>query len=169
MSFSTQRFLTTTSTMVRRSSFFYQGDIQKWNKLLFPSPPPSVEIRGKRPFTRSSIPKGVLKEQYLPETPMHKKKGKGIEKYVEEEQETPIHKIKGKGTKRTLERNDEIPMKDCEKTMKNKEEVVAQEKNHKGKGFEKADETCKENIVQMEEKDEKNPDETAHVPNPLGI
>ena len=43
-----------------------------------------------------------------------------------------------------------------------------QEKKHKGKGFEKDDETCKENPVHMEEKDEKKPVETAHVPNPLG-
>jgi hypothetical protein len=40
-----------------------------------------------------------------------------------------------------LERKDEIPVKYCEKPMKNKEEVVVQEKKHKGKGFEKADET----------------------------
>jgi hypothetical protein len=38
----------------------------------------------------------------------------------------------------------------------------------KEKVLRRTDETCKENIVQMEEKDEKNPIETAHVPNPLG-
>ena len=43
-----------------------------------------------------------------------------------------------------------------------------QEKKHKGKGFEKIDETCKETLVQMEEKDEKKSDETAHVPDFLG-
>jgi hypothetical protein len=43
-----------------------------------------------------------------------------------------------------------------------------QEKMHKGKGFEKTDETCNETPVQMKEKDEKKPAETAHVPNPLG-
>jgi hypothetical protein len=67
-----------------------------------------------------------------------------------------------------LERKDEISVKDFEKPMKNKEEVVAQEKKHKGKGFEKADETYKEIPVQMEEEVEKKPIETAHVPNPLG-
>jgi hypothetical protein len=53
---------------------------KKWKKLLFPSPPPAVEIKGKRPFTRSSIPKGDFKGHPLLETPIHKKKGKGIEK-----------------------------------------------------------------------------------------
>ena len=43
-----------------------------------------------------------------------------------------------------------------------------QEKKHKGKGFEKTNETCKETPIQMEEKDEKKPIEIAHVPNPLG-
>jgi hypothetical protein len=100
---------------------------KKGKKLLFPSPPPTVESKGKRPFTRSSIPKGVLKEQSLPETPMHKKKGKDIEKYIEEEKKTPVQKIKCKGTKRPLERKDEIPVKDCEKPMKIKEEVVERE------------------------------------------
>ena len=52
--------------------------------------------------------------------------------------------------------------------MKNKEKVVVQEKKHKGKGFEKTDETCKKTPVQMEEKDENKPAKTAHVPNPLG-
>jgi hypothetical protein len=59
-------------------------------------------------------------------------------------------------------------MKDCKKPMENKEMVVVQETMHKGKGFEKADETCKETPVQMEEKDEKKPAETSHVPYPLG-
>jgi hypothetical protein len=67
-----------------------------------------------------------------------------------------------------LERKDKLHVKDCEKTMKNKEEVVAQEKKHKGKGFGKADETCKATLIHMEEKDEKNLAETAHVANPLG-
>jgi hypothetical protein len=116
---------------------------KKWNKLLFPSPPPAVEIKGKRPFTRSSIPKGDFKEQSLPETPIHKKKGKGIEKYVEEKQENPVQKIEGKGTKRPLEREDEIPMKDCKKPMKNKEKFIVKVNKHKGKGFEKVYETCK--------------------------
>jgi hypothetical protein len=121
---------------------------KKGKKLLFPSPSPATEIKGKRPFTRSSIPKGDFKGNPL--------------------QETPIQKIKGKGTKRPLEREDEIPVKDCKKPMKNKEKVVVQKKKHKRKGFEKIDETCKETSVQMEEKDEKKPAETTHVPNPLG-
>jgi hypothetical protein len=141
---------------------------KKGRKLLFPSHPLAVGIKGKGSFTRSSIPKEVLKKQSLLETPMHKKKWKGIEKYVEENQETLVQKIKGKGTKRTLERKDEIHVKDCEKTMENKEEAVAQEKKHKGKGFEKVDETCKETLIHMEEKDEKNLAETTHVANPLG-
>jgi hypothetical protein len=121
---------------------------KKGKKLLFPSPSPTAKIKAKIPFTRSSIPKGDFKGQPL--------------------QETPVHKIKGKGTKIPLEREDEIPVKDCKNSMKNKEKVVMQEKKHKGKGFENTDETCKENLVQMEEKDGKKPSETAHVPNPLG-
>jgi hypothetical protein len=103
---------------------------KKGKKLLFPSPSPAAEIKGKRPFTKSSIPKGDFKGQPL--------------------QETPVQKIKGKGTRRPLEREDEIPMKDCKKHIKNKEKVVVQEKMHKGKGFEKTDETCKETPIQME-------------------
>jgi hypothetical protein len=120
---------------------------KKGKKILFPSPPPAVEINGKRHFTRSSIPKGDFNGQPLPETPIHKKKGKGIEKYVEEKQENLVQKMKGKGTKIPLEREYEIPVKDCKKPMKNKEKVVLQEKNHKGKYFEKVDETCKETLV----------------------
>jgi hypothetical protein len=120
---------------------------KKGKKLLFPSPSPTTEIKGKRPFTRSSIPKGDLKGQQL--------------------QETPINKIKGKGTKIPLEREYEIPVKNCKKPMKNKEKAAMQEKMHKGKGFEKNDETCKENPIQMEEKDEKKHVETTHVPDPL--
>jgi hypothetical protein len=73
---------------------------KKGKKLLFPSSSPAAEIKGKRPYTRSSIPKGDFKGQPL--------------------QETPVQKIKGKGTKRPLEREDEIPVKDCKKPMKNK-------------------------------------------------
>ena len=94
---------------------------QRGKNIVFPSSPPTVEIKGKRPFTRSSIPKGDFQGQPL--------------------QETPVHKIKGKGTKISLEREDEIPVKDCKKHMKNKEKVVVQEKKHKGKGFDKVDET----------------------------
>jgi hypothetical protein len=51
-------------------------------KLLFSPSPPAVEIKGKRPFTRSSIPKEDFREQSLPEIPIQKKKGKNIEKPV---------------------------------------------------------------------------------------
>jgi hypothetical protein len=67
-----------------------------------------------------------------------------------------------------LEREDEIHVKDCKKPMTNKEKAIVQEKNHKGNVFEKTDETCKEALVQMEEKDEKKSVETTHIPNPLG-
>jgi hypothetical protein len=63
---------------------------KRGKKLLFPSSPPTVKIKGKRPFTRSSIPKEVFKEQSLPETPIQKKKGKIIEKPMEDKSETPI-------------------------------------------------------------------------------
>jgi hypothetical protein len=39
---------------------------KKGKNLLFPSSPPTVEIKGKRPFTRSSMPKEIFKEQPLP-------------------------------------------------------------------------------------------------------
>jgi len=42
------------------------------------------------------------------------------------------------------------------------------EKRHKGKGFEKADETHKEIPIQMEEEVEKKPIETVHVSTPPG-
>jgi hypothetical protein len=57
---------------------------KRGKKLLFSSSPPLVEIKGKRHFTRSSIPTEVFKEQSLPETPIQKKKGKRIENHVEE-------------------------------------------------------------------------------------
>jgi hypothetical protein len=73
-------------------------DISKrGNKLIFPSSPLAVEIKGKRPFTRSSIPKEVFKEKSLPEVPIQNKKGKCIENPVEETPEPPIQKKKGKG------------------------------------------------------------------------
>jgi hypothetical protein len=61
---------------------------KKGKNLLFPSSPPAVEIKGKIPFTRSSIPKEVFKEQSLPEPPIQKKKGKSIKNLVEEKSET---------------------------------------------------------------------------------
>jgi hypothetical protein len=108
---------------------------KRGNKLLFPSSPLAVEIKGKIPFTRSSIPKEVFKEKSLPETLMHKEKGKSIEKSVEEKSETPIQRNMGKGTKIPLERKDEVFVKYFEDPMKNKGEFVVQEKKHKGKGF----------------------------------
>jgi hypothetical protein len=57
---------------------------KKGKKLLFPSSPPAVQIKGKIPFTRSSIPKEVFKEKSLPKIPIQKKKGKSIENPVEE-------------------------------------------------------------------------------------
>jgi hypothetical protein len=125
-------------------------------KLLFPSSPPTVEIKGKRHFTRSSIPE-VFKEQSLPETPMHKEKEKSIENPVEEKSETPFKRKKSKGTKIPLERKYEVFVKDFEEPVKNKGEATVQEKKHKGKDFEKVDETHKKISVQMEEEDEKNP------------
>jgi hypothetical protein len=71
---------------------------KKGKKLLFPSSPPAVEIKGKIPFTRSSIPMEVFQEHPLPETPVLKKSGKGIKNHVEEKSETLIQRKKGKGS-----------------------------------------------------------------------
>jgi hypothetical protein len=57
---------------------------KRGKKLLFPSSPAAVKIKGKRPFTRSSIPKEVFKDQSLPETHIQKKKRKNIKNPVEE-------------------------------------------------------------------------------------
>jgi hypothetical protein len=141
---------------------------KRGNNLIFPSSPPVVEIKGKRPFTRSSVPKEVFKEQSLPETPMHKEKRKSIQNLVEKKSETPIQRKKGKGTKIPLERKDEVFVKDFEEPVKNKGEVVEQEKKHKGKGFEKVDETHKKIHLQREEEDDKNSVETVHVSTPPG-
>jgi hypothetical protein len=94
---------------------------------------------------------------------MHKEKGKIIQNLVEEKSETPIQRKKGKGTKTPLERKDEIFVKYFEEPVKKKGEVDEKEKKHKGKGFEKADETHKKILVQREEGDEKKPVETVHV------
>ena len=141
---------------------------KRGKNFLFPSSPPTVEIKGKIPFTRSSILKEVFKDQSLPETPMHKEKEKSIENPVEEKSETPIQRKKGKGTKGPLERKYEVFVKDFEELVKNKGEVDEQEKKHKGKGFVKVDETHKQIPVQMEEDDEKKPAETMHVSTPPG-
>jgi hypothetical protein len=64
---------------------------KKGKKLHFPSSPPTVNTKGRRPFTRSSIPREVVEEQSLPEIPVQKKKGKGIGKPVERK-EKPLCK-----------------------------------------------------------------------------
>jgi hypothetical protein len=114
---------------------------KRGNKLLFPSSPSVVEIKGKRPFTRSSIPKEVFKEQSLPEVPIQKKKGKGIENPVEEKQEAPIKK--GKGNKRPLERKEESPMKHFEELVIRNEENTVRRKKGKIKATQKPDEVDK--------------------------
>jgi hypothetical protein len=83
---------------------------KKGKKLLFPSSTPVAEINGKRPFTRSSIPKEVFQEQPLPETPILKKKGKNIERSMKEKLETPIQKKKRKGIENPVERKHEAPV-----------------------------------------------------------
>jgi hypothetical protein len=93
---------------------------KKGKKLLFPSSPPALKIKGKRPFTRSSIPKEAFKEQSLPETPIQKKKGKSTENPVEEKQEAVVQKGKGKGTKIPLERKYETSVKKFEKPVERK-------------------------------------------------
>jgi hypothetical protein len=59
MSFSTQRFLTTTSIGLEEVPSSTKVTYKKGKKLLFPTHPPTVGIKGKRSFTRSSIPKEV--------------------------------------------------------------------------------------------------------------
>jgi hypothetical protein len=89
----------------------YTKDASKKGKnLLFPSSPPAVEIKGKIPFTRSSIPKEVFKEKSLPEPPIQKKKGKSIENLVEEKSETLIQRKKGKVSSQRTEGKQEIPV-----------------------------------------------------------
>ena len=67
-----------------------------------------------------------------------------------------------------MERKDEVFVKYFEDHVKNKGEVVVQERNHKGKGFDKADETHKKIHVQREEEDEKKPTEAMHISTPPG-
>jgi hypothetical protein len=64
---------------------------------------------------------------------------------------------------------DEVFVKDFEEPVKNKGQFAEQEKKHKGKGFENADETHKQISVQREEEDKKKPAETVHVSTPLRI
>jgi hypothetical protein len=79
---------------------------KRGKKILFSPSPPAVKIKGKRPFTRSSIPKEDYREQSLPEIPIQRKKGKNIEKFVEEKLETLVQNKKGKGAKGPLEKRD---------------------------------------------------------------
>jgi hypothetical protein len=51
---------------------------KRGKKLLFYPSPPVVEIKGKRPFTRSSIPKEDYREQFLPEISIQNNKGKKL-------------------------------------------------------------------------------------------
>jgi hypothetical protein len=85
---------------------------KKGNKLHFPSSPPLVNTKGRRPFTRSSIPMEVVEEQSLPKIPVQKKKGKGIKKPVQRKEETPMPKKKNKykDNKKPDEEDKEIPM-----------------------------------------------------------
>jgi hypothetical protein len=63
---------------------------KKGKKLLFPSSPPAVKIKGKIPFTRSSIPREVVEEKSIPEILVQRKKSKGIENPVERKEEIPV-------------------------------------------------------------------------------
>jgi hypothetical protein len=49
---------------------------KRGKKLLFSPSPPAFEIKGKRAFTRSSIPKEDYREKPLLEIPIQRKKGK---------------------------------------------------------------------------------------------
>jgi hypothetical protein len=99
---------------------------KKGKKLHFPSSPTTTNTKGRRPFTRSSVPKEVVEEQSLPEIPVQKKKGKGIGKPVERKEETPVQKKKDKrkGIKKPDETDKEIPMQVEEETEKNPVETV---------------------------------------------
>jgi hypothetical protein len=156
---------------------------KKGKKLLFPSSPPAVEIKGKRPFTRSSMPKEIFKEWPLPETPVQKKKGKSVENPMEEKsetltqrktgkgsshptegkQETPVKKGKDKGTKRPLESKDETSEKGIEKPIERKDENHVLRKKNKSKAMKEPDELDKTLPIEEEEEFEKNPSETIHA------
>jgi hypothetical protein len=136
---------------------------KKGKKLLFPSSPLAAEIKGKRPFTRSSISKEVFQEQPLPETPILKKKGKGIENPLEEKQEAPVQKGKGKGIKIPLERKDETFVKEFEEPMIRSEETHVQRKKYKSKAIKEPDEVDKTLPMQEEEESEKKTIETVHA------
>jgi hypothetical protein len=153
---------------------------KKGNKILIPSSPPVVEIKGKIPFTRSSIPKEVFQEYPFPETPVLKRKGKIIKNPMEEKsktftqrkkgkgrfqstegkQETPVHK--GKGTKIVLERKDETSEKGIEKPVVRKDKTPKKRKKNKSRANKEPDEVDKTLPMQEEEESEENPIKTEH-------
>jgi hypothetical protein len=99
---------------------------KKEKNLHFSSSPPAANTKGRKPFTRSSIPKEVFEEQSLPKTPIKKKKGKGIDKPMERKEKTLVQKKKdkGKGIKKPDETDKAIPMQREEETMQNPIETV---------------------------------------------
>jgi hypothetical protein len=140
----------------------------KGKNLLFPSSPPTVEIKGKRPFTRSSIPKEVFKEQSLPEPPIRKKKGKSIENLVDENSETLIQRKKGKGSSQPTEGKQETPVhkgkdKGAKIPLERKDETPVLRKKNKSKVTKEPDEVDKTLPMQEEEESEKNPSVTVHA------
>jgi hypothetical protein len=82
--------------------------------------------KGRKPFTRSSIPKEVFKEQPTPEIPVQQKKGKGIKNLVERKEETHVQKKKDKekDIKKPDEADKAIPMQVEEETEKKPIETV---------------------------------------------
>jgi hypothetical protein len=156
---------------------------KKGKKLLFPSPLPVVEIKGNRPFTRSSIHKEVFQEHPLPEATVLKKKEKIIkrpmgEKYetltqrkrrkyslqsTRDKQETPVQKGKEKGSKIPLQTKDENFEKSIEKPMVRKDETPVQRRKNKGRVNKEPDETDKTLPMQEEEGSEEKPIETEHA------
>jgi hypothetical protein len=155
----------------------------KGKTILFPSSPLAVEIKGKRPFIRSSMPKDIFKEQPLPEIPTKKKTGKSIKNPMEEKSETltqrkkgkgssqptegkqeaPVHKGKDKGNKRPLESKYETSEKSIEKPIERKDETPVLRKKNKSKVIKEPDEIDKTLPMQEEEESEKNPSETVHA------
>jgi hypothetical protein len=99
---------------------------KKGKKIHFPSSPPTINTKRRRPFTRSSIPREVVEEQSLPEIHVQKKKGKGIGKLVERKKETHVKnkKDKSKATKKPDEVDKAIPMQMEEETEKKPIETV---------------------------------------------
>jgi hypothetical protein len=155
---------------------------KKGKKLLFPSSPPVVEIKGKRTFTRSTIPKDFFKEQSLPKPPIQnkgkrienlveeksetliqRKKGKGSSHPTERKQEILVHKGKDKGTKRPLESKYETSEKGTEKPIERKYETHVLRKKNKSKFIKEPDEADKPFPMEEEEESEKKPSKIVHV------